>query len=342
MLSDFLLLDILGQFTDPKKRLFFGYVISALFIAFFWLLFIKKQTARQSFREAIAPHIWISKSSRIDFVCFVINRTLFFFIQPALVTQIAIATVLFHWLHTQSLLPMSLFENAPYWLAASLFTVFFFLLDDFARFITHLAFHKIPALWEFHKFHHSAEHLTLLTVTRTHPVEGIIFAIRSAIVQGVSIALFVFLFGNEIGLVTIYGVNMFVVIFHGLGSNLRHSHIAIRYPRAVEVFFMSPAQHQLHHSDNPQHFDKNFGVALSLWDWACGSFLHSTDAQLRFGIGEKAEPGTAYIWRMYFEPFAKLNSRMKTIFPARMPLKIILAHFKPSNASTTPEDKIHG
>ncbi|MGC6529471.1 MAG: sterol desaturase family protein [Candidatus Puniceispirillaceae bacterium] len=307
MLSEFLTQDILGQFTDPKKRLFFGYVMSALFIAFLWLLFVKKQTAGQSVREIIAPQIWLSKSSRIDAICFIINRIFFFFLQPVLITQIAIATILFHWLHSQTILHVNVFASAPYWLAASSFTLVFFLFDDFARFITHLALHKIPALWEFHKFHHSAEHLTPLTVTRTHPVEGIIFGLRSAIVQGTTIALFVFLFGNEIGLVTIYGVNMFVVLFHGLGSNLRHSHIAIRYPKAVEIFLMSPAQHQLHHSDNPKHFDKNFGVALSLWDWICGTFHHSTDKPLKFGLGSGTESSSHSLLTLYLAPFLSLG-----------------------------------
>ena len=36
-------------------------------------------------------------------------------------------------------------------------------------------FHKIPALWEFHKVHHSAEVMTTLTELRQHPVEIIAF-----------------------------------------------------------------------------------------------------------------------------------------------------------------------
>ena len=310
MLSEFLTQDILGQFTDPKKRLFFGYVISGFFIAFLWLFFVKKSSAAQSVRNIFTPDIWLSKSSRIDGVCFMINRVFFFFLQPVLITQIAIATMFYHWLHGQAFLQVNLFETAPYWLAASAFTIVFFVFDDFARFLTHMALHKIPALWEFHKFHHSAEHLTPLTVTRTHPIEGVIFGLRSAIVQGSTIALFVFLFGNEIGLVTIYGVNMFVVLFHGLGSNLRHSHIPIRYPKAVEIVLMSPAQHQLHHSDNPLHFDKNFGVALSLWDWICGTFHHSTDKPLKFGLGSNEQEASQSILALYLAPFKSLGNRV--------------------------------
>ena len=33
----------------------------------------------------------------------------------------------------------------------------------------------------------------------------------------------------------------------------------------------SPAHHQIHHSDNPAHWDKNLGFALAVWDWAFGT-----------------------------------------------------------------------
>ena len=160
----------------------------------------------------------------------------------------------------------------------------------------------MPALWAFHKFHHSAETLTPLTVMRTHPVEGLIFTARSALVQGVSIAVFVFLFGNQVDLLTIFGVNIFVVSFHALGSNLRHSHVSIRYPKAVERVLMSPAQHQLHHSEAERHFDRNFGVALSLWDWIFGSFHHSVSEKLTFGIGHETARFTRSVWSMYWLP----------------------------------------
>ena len=225
-------------------------------------------------------------------------------------TQLAIATLIFELLHRQTVIPLGLLEGAGYWTAALSFTLFFFLFDDFTRFVVHFALHRIPALWDFHKFHHSAETLTPLTVTRTHPVEGLIFTARSALVQGVTIAGFVFLFGNQVDLLTIFGVNIFVVTFHGLGSNLRHSHIAIRYPQAVERLLMSPAQHQLHHSQSEKHYDRNFGVALSVWDRMFGSFHHSVSETLSFGIGKETAGFTGSIWSMYWLPVRSLARRI--------------------------------
>jgi len=54
----------------------------------------------------------------------------------------------------------------------------------------------------------------------------------------------------------------------------------------LERIFISPKQHQIHHSTNPKHFDSNFGVSLSLWDGLIGTRYYSKDSQekLRFGL----------------------------------------------------------
>ena len=135
--------------------------------------------------------------------------------------------------------------------------------------------HRIPILWALHKVHHSAETLNPITIYRTHPLEGIIFTLRASLSQGIAISTFFFLFGSKVDLFTILGANIFIFIFNVAGSNLRHSHIYIRYWRWLEYFLISPAQHQIHHSLEERHYDKNFGATLSIWDWVGGSLHHS-------------------------------------------------------------------
>ena len=119
------------------------------------------------------------------------------FLSPILITQLAIATVVFEYLHSQTFLtPID--ANLQYlWLIPYFFTISYFVLDDLTKFITHALMHKIPILWEIHKTHHSARTLTPITIFRTHPLEGVIFVIRSALTQGVVIALFFYIYGNK-------------------------------------------------------------------------------------------------------------------------------------------------
>ena len=306
--------DFLGQFLNPRRRLFWGYLLSAIVIALLWLNLVKKINFRRAFNTIFDPSVLLSKSSRADMICFLINRVFLIICRPVLVTQIFIATAIYHFLHFQSSIPIGLFETTPVLISTILFTSCFFLIDDLSRFGLHYALHRIPPLWEFHKFHHSAEALTPLTVTRTHPVEAILFTLRSAIIQGSVIAVFLFLFGQQLSLLTILGVNIFVVLFHGLGSNLRHSHISVSYPETIEKFLMSPAQHHLHHSSQKEHFDKNFGVALSIWDKMAGSFQYSSKQELTFGIGSETQEYTRTIAHMYILPFKKIFNMQKKIF----------------------------
>ena len=148
-----------------------------------------------------------------------------------------------------------------------------------------------------------------MTVFRTHPLEGIIFSLRSSVTQAISISSFIFLFGNTVSLYTILGVNIFVFIFNVLGSNLRHSHVGIQYWKWVEYIFISPAQHQLHHSIAKEHHDKNFGAALAIWDWFFGSLHHSEDFEtLELGIKKNQEDESHELKALYLNPFFEIKN----------------------------------
>jgi sterol desaturase/sphingolipid hydroxylase (fatty acid hydroxylase superfamily) len=166
-----------------------------------------------------------------------------------------------------------------------LFTVLAFCFDDFLRFFHHLLMHRIPWLWRFHVTHHSAKVLTPISLYRTHPLESAMATVRNSISTGVMIGLFIFLFESQFSLYTVLGVNFFGFSFNFLASNLRHSHIPITFG-FMEHVFISPKQHQVHHSTNPAHYDKNFGVSLTIWDRLNRSLVYSKDVKtpLKFGL----------------------------------------------------------
>ena len=295
--------DIYIQFFDPQKRLFIGYLLTASLIALVWLNFHKKIGLRSAICKMFDKKVWLSSSSRADLKLFFINRFFFVFLRPALLTQLAVATIIYHALHEQNLVDSSTFSNLSDFAIISLFSTTYFIVDDFSRFFLHKLMHKFPSLWAFHKIHHSAQTMTPLTIFRTHPVEGLLFGLRTALVQGFLISLFIFAFGERVDLITIFGINAAVFIFHGLGSNLRHSHIQIRYPRWLEYILISPAQHQVHHSVEERHYDRNFGVALAVWDWMFGSLHHSEAGEHEFGLGDNMGDAVNNLTSLYWRPF---------------------------------------
>jgi len=170
------------------------------------------------------------------------------------------------------------------------YTVASIMAYDFARYLSHRMFHEVPLLWEFHKVHHSAQVLTPITNFRFHPVEMVVNGVFGILGIGFATAVFNGLFGAGLTVVEILGVNAMQVLFHITGSNLRHSHIWLSYGPVIEHLFVSPAQHQIHHSAEDRHLDRNYGFQFALWDWALGSlYVPKGREQFRIGLANPAE-----------------------------------------------------
>lgn len=309
--------DLITGFTNPEKRVFIAYLASACGIALLWLGFKNKQGFKHNLKFIFSPSVWCSPSAKADYLVFLINRLFMLILSPHLVTQLTVATALFFWFHDIMGERSILLTEAPNWAIALVFTTCFFIIDDFSRYFVHRLLHRWPLLWEFHKVHHSAESLTPITVFRTHPVEAIIFSLRSIAVQAVMISTFVFFMGDRADLVTLFGANIFIFTFNLLGSNLRHSHIPIAYWKPLEKIFLSPAQHQIHHSVDEKHWNKNYGVALAIWDVLGHSHYHSeTQQDLSFGLSRQSltEKKQHTLYTLYLAPFRKSFSIVAQFF----------------------------
>jgi sterol desaturase/sphingolipid hydroxylase (fatty acid hydroxylase superfamily) len=94
--------------------------------------------------------------------------------------------------------------------------------------------------------------------------------------------------GTEITMIA--GINAFFVVANAGLSALHHSHVWLSYGPVVERIIISPAQHQIHHSQDPAHHDRNFGNSLALWDWMFGTlYVIRGPEDLTFGLAGAAE-----------------------------------------------------
>jgi sterol desaturase/sphingolipid hydroxylase (fatty acid hydroxylase superfamily) len=322
-----ILTDLLGLFSDfvnPKKRVFVGYLALSVLISILWLVVLRRTPVRAALGRIFDRKVFFSGSSFADYKIFLINRIFTLFISPLLLTQIVIATAIYMLLLQLDVVPWGTFLNLPQTVIVVAFSVAMFVADDFTKYLLHRWMHHWPILWSIHKVHHSATTLTPVTVYRVHPLEGILYATRSTVAQGSVISLFFYMFGDRVDLVTIVGVNVLVFLFHVTGSNLRHSHISIRYWPWLERVLISPAQHQLHHSIAEEHFDKNFGAALAVWDWVFGS-LHLSehhDTELSFGLDASENSSDTSLRTLYLRPLTEISTL------ASVPFRSVFQKFK--------------
>ena len=193
----------------------------------------------------------------------------------------------------------------------------YLIVGDFCTYFVHRAHHEIKFIWPFHAVHHSAEVMTPLTVYRKHPIYDIISrsfrTLLTSIAQGLVIA---FMFGQPT-LAVIAGINIFYFVFNTIGSNFRHSHIWISYGPVIEHIFISPAQHQIHHSLERRHWHKNYGEVLAIWDWAFGT-LYVPKGHEKLAFGLSTEDGQRIV-----QPHATLtDSLMRPIMEAADVLRL--------------------
>jgi len=292
----------LDSFTNPQKRLYWIYVFSSIFIGIAYL-FYNNRSFINSFKKFFSYDVWLSKSARADYLILFVNSFFMLFISSKLLTKSVIAFALYYWLTdviNQHTMFYGILEN---WQVAICFTLVLFILDDFTKYWLHRWLHTIPFLWPYHRVHHSATSLNFFTVFRTHPVEAVLFSLRNAFSQGFVVGIFFFLFGDQVTLFMVLGANLFSFTFNLLGSNLRHSPVALPYPKWLEGYLISPAQHHIHHSKAKEHKDKNFGIVFACWDRWFGSIYYSQNEELIYGLQGKNDEKEHKLYELYLSPF---------------------------------------
>jgi len=293
--------------TAPDRRSYWPFLLASFALAFV-VLALQLRSPRRALRSLLDRDLWTHRSVRFDIAFIAINAlakaTLFIPITLSALTASLLVIEGLIWCFGP-MQPTTLLSTTQ---IVVLYTVCLFVAWDFSRYVLHRLLHEVPALWELHKVHHSAEVLTPFTVYRLHPIESLLYGLRGAVTTGLVTGTFYYCVGSEAVQYTFLGVNAIGLAFNAAGANLRHSHVWLSYPAMLERFLISPAQHQLHHSRDPRDFDVNYGSFLAVWDWLGGSLrLSGHRRTLRFGLSDDAlnhDPTGA--WSAVFSPLAVL------------------------------------
>ena len=215
--------------------------------------------------------------------------------------------------------------SAPGFLANAVITLMLFLAYELGYWFNHWLSHRVPLLWEFHKVHHSAEVLTPLTNFRVHPIYAVIFANILAFSAAVANGLGRYAFGDTAHQYALADTNIILVLFiHGY-VHLQHSHMWIAFRGLAGRIFISPAHHQVHHSTDPKHFNKNFGSCLALWDWMFGTLYVPAKhrEKLTFGVAGHADAHT--VKGELVAPFLDAAAHLRPATPRSAPLTVPVA-----------------
>jgi glycosyltransferase involved in cell wall biosynthesis/sterol desaturase/sphingolipid hydroxylase (fatty acid hydroxylase superfamily) len=149
------------------------------------------------------------------------------------------------------------------------------LAGDLLNWFHHFIRHKIGVLWLFHTIHHSQKQMNMFTDLRVHLVEYVVakpITIFPLFVLGLNI---------ELAFWLTLVLEAYSRIYHG---NLRTNYGPLRY------IMVTPQSHRIHHSIEPEHADKNFGVLFSFWDRLFGTQWTGYDDYPETGIDDARFP----------------------------------------------------
>lgn len=201
-------------------------------------------------------------------------------------------------------------------------TVVSAIATDFLYYWFHRTMHAVPLFWQHHKLHHMDPAFDALTSQRTGWLEAVfeggMIALPSAI-------LFKFSQNNflDVGIVTSVTLYLFLIV-----NFLNHSNLRLQYG-VLSWLWVSPQVHRIHHSLQPEHFDKNFVAVFPLWDILFGTYYAPKKDEFPY-TGVEGEQDIKSVWeaqvftlREWWKMFRAWRARHKSIQPNRENLKII-------------------
>jgi len=314
---------------EPGSHVSLASLFCALLIAF-GVLAVRRYRkgrpvrARVLFRALFPKRIVLSRSSLADIGYFYFNIFVFGLVFGwALLSYHMLSRAVFDALAAAFGPPRP--SMLPVLVSRTVITIMLFLGYELGYWLNHYLSHRIPFLWEFHKVHHTATVLTPLTNFRVHPVYMCIFLNILALFTGFANGLGQYAFGQATQQYGLSENNVILVFFIYLYVHLQHSQLWISFTGWLGRVFMSPAHHQIHHSRNPAHFNKNLGSCLALWDWMFGT-LHIPSAErevLDFGVDAERDDAHT-IWGELIAPFGRaahvLGRRLQAPSPQSAPL----------------------
>ena len=165
-------------------------------------------------------------------------------------------------------------------------------LDFSVGYLSHRTMHAWPAMWRFHRVHHSDAFVDVTTTYRTHPVETA-WRFLFAIVP-------VWLLGIPAQAVVIQR------LLQATNGVIEHGNIRV-WPlldRVLSLVWVTPNVHKIHHSRDVSETNSNYANLLTIYDRLLGTYTASARAaSVAYGLDDAGGMSTASFPGLVALPF---------------------------------------
>lgn len=168
-----------------------------------------------------------------------------------------------------------------------------FILYDLFFYISHRLAHNVSFLWATHAVHHQSEVFDLSVGFRQGPFQPILYYFIFFALPFIGVHPLHFLIAA-----TMFQLYNFLV------------HSSFTDPLGIlNYVFVTPSEHEVHHTSVLPHESHNFGGVFTIWDRVFGSFQPNSGALTEFGIDTQNESPNPVI--SIFNPWKTLFRKTK-------------------------------
>nr|WP_255618259.1 sterol desaturase family protein [Aurantimonas sp. VKM B-3413] len=268
----------------------------------------KERSFEEFFEFAIPKEVILHPSAKADALFWITKKLMMpFLLIPAGVTFVFAVGFATKWtLMALFALDAPLLDGPASFGMVVVFTITMLLAYDLSYYLYHIAQHRFPILWELHKVHHSAQVMVGITKDRVHPLDELMNRLWDGVIPGICFGIWAVVQMNLTEL-TIFGINVYVIRNILMMDFVRHTHLRISFG-PLNKLVLCPHWHQLHHSTNPRHYDKNFGLLFSFWDrWFGTLCVPKPDEKFEFGLIDKDVGDYQSLYGLYVLPLVKMG-----------------------------------
>ncbi len=166
---------------------------------------------------------------------------------------------------------------------------------DFVGYWAHRLNHAWSLFWRLHRVHHSDTKMDSSTSFRAHPFD-VFLDNASVIVAGI-------IFGLDINIIVLrWVIYMPLFVIHHTNS---------KFPIWVDAWFgkifVTPNLHKIHHHQDQEFTDSNYGNIFIFWDKLFGTYKQLPVEDIKYGLVEFEDPKKQTAWYLLLSPFINIK-----------------------------------
>lgn len=166
---------------------------------------------------------------------------------------------------------------------------------DFVSYWFHRGYHTFSILWRFHRVHHSDIMMNSTTFLRFHPFDWFLDNSSSLVAC--------FIFGLDLNILT-FNFILYLPLF------LAH-HGTFVFPawfdNTLGKIIVSPNFHKVHHHQNQEFTDSNYGNIFIFWDKLFGTYKTLPVNEIKYGLAEFDTDERQSFWFLLKSPFINIK-----------------------------------